>query len=175
MLELLLPAHIMFLELIINPACSILFEAEPEEPNAMRRPPRDPAERLFGGKIMLGSVLQGIAALAVTVTAYAWSLNSGALENEARAQVFAVMVMGNFALIFSNRSLDSSGDSIMRRHNPAFWWMILSACAGLTLVLVVPVLSKLFHFSGDAIHILGIAVLAACALMLFSTAIKRIL
>ena len=172
---LLLPAHIMFLELIINPACSIVFEAEPEEPNVMRRPPRDSNETLFGGKIMSVSVLQGFATLAVTAIVYVWALNTGMDEDTVRAQVFAAMVTGNIALILSNRSLHASGKGIVRQRNPALWWMVLGVSAGLTLVLVVPMLRELFHFAGSTPSILGVGVLAACSVMLLSAGIKHVL
>ncbi len=172
---LLLPAHIMFLELIINPTCAIAFEAEPEESNVMRRPPRDQNEMLFGGRIMLGSLLQGTAALAVAVAIYAWSLSAGMNEDTVRALVFVAMVTGNIALIFSNRTLDTFGSSIMERRNPALWWIVLGASVVLTVVLSVPMLRGLFHFSGEALHILGVGVLAALCVLLLSTGVKHTL
>ena len=57
----LLPVHVVFLELIIDPACSIAFEAEPEEANVMNRPPRDPQRPLFDRRTLLLSLLQGRA------------------------------------------------------------------------------------------------------------------
>jgi Ca2+-transporting ATPase len=163
------------MELIINPACAIVFEAEPEESNVMRLPPRDQNEMLFGGKIMLSSLLQGSAALAVAVAIYAWALSAGMNEDAVRALVFVAMVAGNIALIFSNRTLDTSGGNIIGRHNPALWWMVLGASAGLTIVLSVPMLRELFHFSGDTPHILGVGVLAAFSVLLLSAGIKRIM
>ncbi len=171
---LLLPAHIMFMELIINPTCAIVFEAEPEESNTMHRPPRDPDEMLFGGWTMLGSLLQGAAALAVAATAYAWALSTGMNEDAVRAQVFVVMVTGNIALIFANRTTGTSGSSIMGQRNPALWWMALGASAGLTVVLSMPMLRTLFHFSGDTPRILGVGVLAALVMLLLSAGIRRI-
>jgi len=74
---LLLPAHIMFLQLIIDPACSIFFEAEAEEKNLMQRPPRPANEALFGGKLLANSLLQGLMAFAVVVVIYVWHCRMG--------------------------------------------------------------------------------------------------
>jgi len=171
---LLMPAHIMFLELIIGPACSIVFEAEPEESNVMRRPPRDSNEALFGGVLLTGSLLKGLMAFGVAAAIYAWAISQGFEENTVRALVFVAMVAENIALIFSNRSLDTSGGNVMRRSNPALRWIVLGGSAGLALVLSVPVLRELFHFSGDTPDILGVGVLAACSVLLLSSAIKRV-
>jgi Ca2+-transporting ATPase len=172
---LLLPAHIMFLQLIIDPACSIVFEAEPEEPNVMCRPPRDPSEELFGGKIMLGSLLQGLASLAVTAAIYAWALNAGMEENSVRAMVFVSIVAGNIALIFSSRTLDVSGGKVMVQRNPALWWIVLGTNMGLAAILSIPILRGLFHFSGDALHFLGVGLVAAFSVLMLSVGIKHTL
>ena len=176
---LLLPAHIMFLQLIIDPACSIFFEAEPEEKNIMQRPPRQANEPLFGGKLMTNSLLQGTMAFAVAAAIYAWVLSKELDEDTVRALVFVAMVAGNIALVFSNRSLNATwsdlGQVTWSRENPVLWWIVLGGSAGLALALSVPVLRELFHFSGDAPHILGVAVLSAISVLLLSAGVKRIM
>ena len=172
---LLLPAHIMFLQMIIDPACSIFFEAEPEEKNIMQRPPRQANETLFGGMLLTNSLLQGLVAFAVAATIYAWAISQGFEENTVRALVFVAMVAGNIALVFSNRSLNAYWQGAWSRENPVLWWIVLGGSAGLALVLSVPVLRGLFHFSGDAPHILGVGVLAAGSVLVFSAGVKRIM
>jgi Ca2+-transporting ATPase len=172
---LLLPAHIMFLQMIIDPACSIFFEAEPEENNIMQRPPRAADEALFGGRLLAGSLLQGAAALAVAAAIYAWAMAQGFEENIVRALVFVAMVSGNIALVFSSRSLNASAQGAWSRSNPVLWWIVLGGSAGLALALSVPVLRGLFHFSGDAPHILGVGVLATISVLLLSAGVKRIM
>jgi Ca2+-transporting ATPase len=172
---LLLPAHIMFLELIIGPVCSIFFEAEAEEKNIMQRPPRAANEPLFGGMLLTNSLLQGLVAFAVAAAIYAWAISQGFEENTVRALVFIAMVAGNIALVFSNRSLNASWQGAWSRQNPVLWWIVLGVSAGLALVLSIPVLRGLFHFSGDAPHILGVGVLAACSVLLLSAAVKRMM
>lgn len=172
---LLLPAHIMFLQMIIDPACSIFFEAEAEESDIMQRPPRQATEPLFGGKLLTSSLLQGAVAFAIAAAIYAWSMSKGWDENTVRALVFAAIVAGNIALVFSNRSLNASWDGAWSRHNPVLWWIVLGGSIGLALVLNVPVLRELFHFSGDMPLILGVGVLAAFGTLLLSAVAKRTL
>jgi Ca2+-transporting ATPase len=172
---LLLPAHIMFLQMIIDPACSIFFEAEAEEINIMQRPPRHANEPLFGGKLLTSSMLQGTVAFAVTAAIYFWALSKGTDENTVRALVFVAMVAGNIALVFSNRSLDAFWRGAWSRANPALWWILLGGSSGLALVLSVPILRELFHFSGDAPRILGVGMLAALSVLLLSAVVKRII
>jgi Ca2+-transporting ATPase len=172
---LLLPAHIMFLQMIIDPACSIFFEAEPAAGDIMQRPPRQANEPLFGGKLLAGSLLQGLASLAVAAAIYAWGISRGFEENTVRALVFVAMVTGNIALVFSNRSLGMSWQGAWSRENPALWWILLGGSAGLAMVFNIPVLRELFHFSGDAPHLLGIAVLAAFSILLLSAGVKRVI
>jgi Ca2+-transporting ATPase len=170
---LLLPAHIMFLQMIIDPACSIFFEAEAEETNIMQRPPRAANEPLFGGKLLTNSLLQGVVAFAVAAAIYAWALLQGWDTDTVRALVFTAMVTGNIALVFSNRSLNASWQGAWSRQNPVLWWIVLGGSAGLAMVLSIPVLRELFHFSGNAPRILGVGVLAACSVLLLSAAVKR--
>src|SRR3974390_1582273 len=80
----LLPVHIVFLELIIDPACSIVFESEPEEPAAMQRPPRRAAEPLFDRRTVVLSLLQGLGVLLVTFGVLSWALLGGLPEQDAR-------------------------------------------------------------------------------------------
>src|SRR5262249_20580987 len=79
------PVHVVFLELIIDPACSVVFEAEPEEADVMRRPPRDPHASLFGRRTLGLSLLQGASVLAIVVAVFAVALYRGQGELDARA------------------------------------------------------------------------------------------
>jgi Ca2+-transporting ATPase len=172
---LLLPAHIMFLQMIIDPACSIFFEAEPEAAGIMKRPPRQAKQPLFGGKLLAGSLLQGGVSLVVIVAIYAWGLTRGYEENTVRALVFVAMVSSNIALVFSNRSLGMSWRSAWSGRNPVLWWIVLGGSAGLAMVFNIPTLRVLFHFSGGAPHLLAIAVLAAFSVLLLSAGVKRVI
>ncbi|MDD4928187.1 MAG: cation-translocating P-type ATPase [Gallionella sp.] len=154
----LLPAHIMFLELIIGPACSIFFESEPEESDIMQRPPRAANEALFGGGRLIACLLQGGVAFLVCAAIYLVSLLLGNDENTIRALVFTAMVGGNIALVFANRAASRQG---MPAQNPVLRWILLGTGTGLVVVLGTPALSEVFHFSGNLLFILGTGILAA--------------
>ncbi len=169
---LLMPAHIMFLELIIGPACSIFFEAEAEEKNIMQRPPRAANEALFSGRRLTTSLLQGMVALAAAAAIYAWALSDSQDENTVRALVFTGMVAGNIALVLANRSPHAAVIA-KSPHNPVLRWILLGTVSTLTLTLSVPMLRELFHFSGNVLHILLIGVLATACTGLLSSVVKR--
>jgi Ca2+-transporting ATPase len=142
-----MPVHIAFLELIIDPVCSIVFEAEPEEPGIMQRPPRQPGRPLLARSAMFWSLLQGVVVLAVVAGCYAWLLHTGAAEPMARAAGFLTLVLADVALIFSTRSFGSVWHATVQRPNRALWLMLALMAAMLTLVLWVPALRGLFHFA----------------------------
>ena len=143
----LLPVHIVFLELIIDPACSIAFEAEPEEANIMRRPPRNPEEPLFNGRTLLVSLLQGASVLLITTAVFVIAHLRGEAETNTRALTFTTLVIANVALILTNRSWSRSIVATLRLRNPALYWVLGGAIAVLTVVLYVPFLRDLFRFS----------------------------
>jgi len=144
---LLLPVHIVFLELIIDPACSIIFEMENEEKDIMLRKPRNPKERLFNRDSFLLSLLQGLIVLVILLGIFWISGMLGHLQDDLRrAFVFSTLVVANLCLILTNRSWTRTILSMFKEPNPALWWIIGGALAVLALVLNVPVLSKQFHF-----------------------------
>lgn len=143
----LLPAHIAFLELIIDPACSTVFEAEPEEKNIMERPPRNLKERLFGKKSLILSLLQGISVLAVVIIVFLLALHIGKGEAEARTLTFATLVIANLALILANLSWSKNIIKTFDFENKALWLVLGGALFSLILVLYVPAFRSLFHFS----------------------------
>ena len=112
------PVHIVFLEMIINPACSIAFEAEPAERDVMQRPPRDPQEPLFGKRILLLSLLQGVVVLLAALAVLGYALHSGASETQARALTFSTLVIGNLGLILVNRSWQHAITHMLRTPQP---------------------------------------------------------
>jgi Ca2+-transporting ATPase len=143
----LLPVHIAFLHLIIDPACSVVFEAEPEEADIMRRPPRDPRERLFSRSTLLLSFLQGFGVLVILVAIYGIALRRGQGEGEARALAFTTLIIANLCLILTNRSWSRTALATVRARNAALWWVVGGALVFLALVLYVPFLRGLFLFA----------------------------
>jgi Ca2+-transporting ATPase len=139
----LFPLHIAFLELVIDPACSMVFENEPAERDVMQRPPRDVQARLFGGMTLALALLQGVGALLVVLGAYAWS-TTWLGENAARAFAFTTLVIGNLALIFSNRSRTATLLTTLRVPNRTLWLVSGVTLVVLGLVLYLPWLTRLF-------------------------------
>jgi Ca2+-transporting ATPase len=143
----LLPVHIVFLELIIDPACSVVFEAEGEEADVMKRPPRDSRERLFGARTLALSLTQGVAVLAMVALVFAVALARGSGEEEARALAFTTLIVANIGLILVNRSWSQTIVSRFRSPNWALWWVAGGAAAFLGAALYVPALREVFRFS----------------------------
>jgi len=144
---LLLPIHIAFLHLIIEPACSVVFEAEPEDREIMQRPPRDPREPLFGVRLIGLSLLQGLSVLVIVLGVFVISLRSEASAAGARALTFATLVVANLGLIFSNRSRNRTIPETLRSPNRALWWVVGNTLALLAVVFYVPALRGLFRVS----------------------------
>ena len=144
---LLIPINVVFLELIIDPACSIAFEAEPEEANVMARRPRDPNARLFAGRRVLLSLLQGFTVFLATFAVYGTFLHLGHSEAYSRGVGFCALVTGNLALIFTNRSWSRTILQTLRSTNRSMWSIVIGTIVALALVLYVPLLRNLFHFA----------------------------
>ena len=142
-----MPVHILFLQLIIDPVCSIVFEAEPEEANVMQRPPRLSSARLFDYKVLKHGLLQGALLLVVVLAIFGFTLYRGMGANEARALTFTTLVLASIGLIFTNRSWSKSAWATLQSPNPALWWVTSGALALLALVIFLPVLNSLFSFS----------------------------
>lgn len=141
----LLPIHVLFLELITDPACSVVFENEPEEKNVMDRPPRNPKEPLFTRHMVRQSLLQGVNILAIVMGVLAAARYSGQDENQARALTFSTLILANLGLIFVNRSWSDIAPLTLIRHNPTLWWITGATLATLALLLYVPPLQGLFR------------------------------
>ncbi len=143
----LLPVHIVFLELIIDPACSLVFEAENEEADLMRRPPRSPQESLFSRRAVGIALLQGAGVLGIVLAVFAAALARDHGAEDARALAFTTLIVANLALILTNRSWSRTVLQSLRSPNTALAWVMGGAVAFLALVLSVPVLRDLFRFS----------------------------
>ena len=143
----LLPIHIAFLHLIIDPACSIVLEAEPAEPNVMKRPPRNPKEPLFGRKTIRLALLQGLGSLAIALVIFGIAVYRKQGELDARALTFTTLILANLGLILSERSSSRLSLKVLRSPNAALWWVVGGGLVFLALVLYVPFLRQLFSFS----------------------------
>ena len=171
---LLFPVHVVFLEMIIDPACSIVFEAEPAEEDLATRPPRDPEGRLFGRAMLLRSAAQGAGALIAVIAVAAFSRQIGWPDDTMRALAFATLVLTNIGLILANRSSERPVLATLARPNRWLWGAVSIALGALLLALYVPIIAGLFHFARPDAAELAISVLAALAALLWSEAMKRV-
>jgi len=140
------PIHIAFLEMVIDPVCSIVFEAETDEADVMARPPRNPQSPLFSGALVGWSLFQGTFVLLLVAAIYVVALRSGMPEAEVRALTFVSLVFTNAGLIFANRSFSASVIAALRRPNAALWWAIGTTAILMAIVLAWPPARQLFHF-----------------------------
>ena len=143
----LLPVHIAFLELIIDPACSIVFESEQVDPEVMDRPPRRVGAPLFSRRDLTIAGLQGLSVLAATFAVYAWALRAGEPDDVIRSVAFLTLFVGNLALILVNRSWRLSiRQSLRERGQPDAEMDPPGAIAMVIVLLTVPALRDAFNF-----------------------------
>jgi Ca2+-transporting ATPase len=140
------PVHIVFLELIIDPACTMIFEAEKEEETVMSRPPKDINEPFFGAKKILLSCTQGIGILIISLLVYFIGLKMGYSEKSVRTLTFVTLIVSNIAVILSNRSWTSGFFTILSTPNKAVTWIVGGAVIFLVMTLNIPFLLDLFQF-----------------------------
>lgn len=140
------PMHIAFLEMVIDPVCSLVFEAETEEDDVMRRPPRPPDQPLFSGPLIIWSLLQGAFAFALVAVIFIVAFMRGLPEDEVRALAFFSLVVTIVSLIFVNRSFSASLVTALRRPNSALALVVLAVTTMLCLTLLWPFATGLFRF-----------------------------
>jgi Ca2+-transporting ATPase len=142
------PAHIAFLHLIIEPASSIAFEAEPAGKDTMLEPPRDPQEKLLNRELWLPSITMGVSILIALLSVYYISLQKGLGEPEIRALVFTTLIISNITLIFMSRGSKSSFiQKIISKPNKVVQYIIFTSLLMLSGVLYNESLRKMFSFS----------------------------
>ncbi len=157
----LLPVHIVFLELIIDPACSLIFEAEAAEKDVMSRAPRNSKEAIVNKSILRVSLFQGLLVLVLTMAVFGIAKGLGMDANAERTLTFTALVLMNLSLIFTNRAWSRSAWAILRMPNKALWWIISGALIFLGLIIYVPALYNIFHFEALNFTSIIICVLAA--------------
>ncbi len=168
----LFPVHIVFLEFVIDPACSIVFEAEDSEEGVMRRPPRNPAEPLFNLEMLGVSLLLGVSVLATVFLAYWWAARHGLPDAELRSFGFATIVFGNLAMIHATRSRERTIFDSALRPNAALWWITGGTLGALAAAIYVPQAADIFRFAPLPAGSLAIAAAAGVGGVLWYEAYK---
>ena len=143
----LLPMHIVFLELVIDPACSLVFEAEKEEVDVMKRPPRTSKDSLFSRRTATLSFLQGFSVLVVVLAVFLISFYGGQGETYSRALTYTTLIFANLGLIFTNRSWSRTIFRSLELPNRALWYVTGGALFFLGVILYLPFAQDLFKFS----------------------------
>jgi Ca2+-transporting ATPase len=142
----LMPLHIVFMELIIDPVCSVVFETEQEEKGIMNRKPRNQNEQFFGGAKILAGMSQGLLLLASVIAVFFYTNSEGHSEGEVRAIAFSSLIIGNIFLILTNLSKTRSFISVLLERNLTILWILLSAFGMLFLIISLPFLQQIFSF-----------------------------
>ena len=162
------PVHIAFLQMVIDPVCSLVFEAEAEEDDVMRRPPRAPDAPLFSSTLIGWGLLQGAFAFALVAAIFVVAFRRGMPEEEVRALAFFSLVLTIISLIFVNWSFSASLITALRRPNGALAMVLLAVTTMLGLTLLWPFASGLFRFGplhlGDLTLTLGAGALVLVVL-----------
>jgi Ca2+-transporting ATPase len=143
---LLLPVHIAFLQLIIDPSCTLIFESERAEANVMRRPPRDRAVGLFSRDTLGIALLQGGSILVVCLGVFLMARREHPVD-AARAHTFVTMVVAFLVVILVNRSWTESAIAMLRVRNVAVIWVLVEATVLLGVAVWLPIAQHLFHFA----------------------------
>ena len=168
------PVHIAFLELIIDPVCSIAFESEPEDDNIMNRPPRSATVPLLSFDKFVWCVVQGAAALIATGALFWSAILYGLPANQARALVFGALIASTIALVLVNRTFEASVVAAIERPNPTLWLVLAAAMFLFTATLRWPSARLLFDFGDFHGHDILISGGVGLALLLVLEAMKYI-
>lgn len=168
------PSHVIILELIMGPTCSIIFENEPMEKNLMIKKPRPFSTTFFNYKELTTSVIQGIIITVSALTAYQYSVSSGFSENTTRTMVFMVLIVANIFLTLVNRSFYYSIFTTLKYKNN-----LVPIIIGLTIILsltllYVPVLTRFLEFERLTISQLGTTIVIGAISVLWYEIVKGI-
>ena len=140
------PVHIIFLELIMGPTCSIIYENEPIEKNTMVQKPRPFTTTFFNLKELTTSIIQGLIITCGTLIAYQYAVHQGFNEAITRTMVFTVLIAANIFLTLVNRSFYYSISTTMKYKNNLVLLIISLTIAISILLLYVKPLTQFFQF-----------------------------
>ena len=170
---LMLPAHVVLTEMVIDPACSLAFEGAPEAPGLMRRPPRRPDDGIVGWTMLWQGLVQGGCLLLAAFAVYLAALQAGRPAEVARTLAVIGLTVGNLLLVAANMSADSGLRALAAPGARAFWAVFVAATAALALAVLVQGPRQLLHFGIPAGDELALSVLVAAASIRLGTLAAR--
>lgn len=168
------PVHIVVLELLIDPACTLVFENEPPDADAMHQPPRPPQQKLFNRQVVYRGIMSGLAVACAVLAAYVASSQLSTDPTVIRTIAFSTLIYSNLGLILSYRSDKGSIAATLRIKNLAFWWVIISISSLMTALVLIPRLQQLFKFSAPTLsNMFMIVIFSILSFLLESIITKR--
>lgn len=157
----LFPLHIVWMELIIDPTSSLVYQAEPADPEQLKRKPRSPKEPLLSKRLLAKLVSQGLTMLAGTFLTYWWALQAGAGELKARTLAFSVLVLSQLLLVLVNRSDRHSFWRLPLTTNPFLLGIILFTVLTQCVIIYWPSIQSVFRTTAlmprEWLFVLGVA------------------
>jgi Ca2+-transporting ATPase len=170
---LLFPVEIVFLELVIDPVASLVFEAEPPDSDSMRRSPRDPTEPLLGRSALAASMTLGASVVAAALGIYFAALAYGVPSDQSRAMGFAALMAGNLSMVILCRSTSDAVWRSVTVPNPTAWAVVSFGTALLLSSIYLPPLAAVFEFTAPPPGLFGIAVVLPVAAVMANDRLKR--
>lgn len=170
----LLPVHIVFLEFIIDPSCTLVFENESEAPDTMNRGPRKLGEALFSKRLLLQSLVLGGALSLAIVAAHAWLMNLGWGEEKTRAVTFLLIALTNVAMIIMISGKRALTEAIYRMVSPMMFVVLLVSVV-LVLVYTMPFMQQLFKIAPLSLYESLLSVAYAIAVVVALLPVKRLM
>ena len=158
----LLPAMVAFIEMVVDPACTVIFQAEPADPKIMKQKPRPVTEGLFARGTLLIALLQGFSVLAVATVVYLGALAAGRDDDQIRTMTFVYLILANVFLILTNRSWTMPTIQILlRRRNPTVKWIVGLALVLLVVIVELPVARDAFNLGAISVAHWAMLILAS--------------
>lgn len=155
------PIHVIFLELVMGPTCSIVYENEPMEKDTMLRKPRKMTETFLSIKELSISIVQGLIITAGILFIYQYCVKTGSSEGITRAMIFSNLIFANILLSYVNRSFYYSVFETLKNKNKLLLWISIIVLLALFAILYLPVFSNFFMLNPLSVSLLGMSLLVA--------------
>ncbi len=172
---LLLPVQIVLLELLIDPACSVVFEAQPEETDNMNRRPRAPGSSPFARGNVLEGVAQGTGVAAILVIGYAALRSAGVVQELDRTSIFISLIVSVMLLTVANRSRSARLASCFDARNPWIWRMAIAVVLMLVAAILVDPLRRILGLAIPDVSGIAVAIVMSILVLAWLEALRGIM